>query len=151
MDIRVLLNANNRTETDVSDEPLFLRKSAQLSVYCTFVFKEIGICTIWSENHKDVDPIIFMDIRVLLNANNRTETDISDDTLYFWENLPIWPSIVHFYLRKLYLCTILSENRQEGEQIIFIDITVLLNAKNRTKTDFADEPLFWRKSAQLFV
>ena len=32
MDIRVLLNANNRTETDVSDEPLFLRKSAQLSI-----------------------------------------------------------------------------------------------------------------------
>ena len=46
MDIRVLLNANNRTEADVSDEPLFLRKSAQLSVYCTFLFQEIGICTI---------------------------------------------------------------------------------------------------------
>ena len=42
MDIRVLLNANNRTETDVSDEPLFLRKSAQLSVYCPFQFTEIG-------------------------------------------------------------------------------------------------------------
>ena len=26
MNIRVLLNANNRTETDVSDEPLFWRK-----------------------------------------------------------------------------------------------------------------------------
>ena len=151
IDIRVLLNANNRTETDVSDEPLFLRKSAQLSVYCTFLFKEIGICTIWSENHKDVDPIIFMDIRVLLNANNRTETDVSTDSLYFSENLPIWPSIVYFYLRKLYLSTILSENRQEGEQIIFIDIRVLLDAKNRTETDFADEPLFWRKSAQLSV
>ena len=83
VDIRVLLNANNRTETDVSDEPLFLRKSAQLSVYCTFLFKEIGICTILSENHKDVEQIIFMDIRVLLNANNRTKTDVSDDSLYF--------------------------------------------------------------------
>ena len=83
VDIRVLLNANNRTETDVSDEPLFLRKSAQLSVYCTFLFKEIGICTILSENHKDVEQIIFMDVRVLLNANNRTKTDVSDDSLYF--------------------------------------------------------------------
>ena len=83
MDIRVLLNANNRTETDVSDEPLFLRKSAQLSICCTFLFKEIGICTILSENHKDVEQIIFMDIRVLLNANNRTKTDVSDDSLYF--------------------------------------------------------------------
>ena len=43
MDIRVLLNANNRTETDdFADEPLFWRKSAQLAVYCTFLFKEIG-------------------------------------------------------------------------------------------------------------
>ena len=83
MDIRVLLNANNRTETDVSDEPLFLRKSAQLSICCTFLFKEIGICTILSENHKDVEQIIFMDIRVLLNANTRTETAVSDDSLYF--------------------------------------------------------------------
>ena len=33
---------HNRTKTDVSDEPLFLRKSAQFSVYCTFQFKEIG-------------------------------------------------------------------------------------------------------------
>ena len=41
MDIRVLLNANNRIKTDFSDESLFLRKSAQLSVYCTFLFKEI--------------------------------------------------------------------------------------------------------------
>ena len=42
MDIRVLLNANNRTETDCSDEPLFWRKSAQLAVYWSFLFKEIG-------------------------------------------------------------------------------------------------------------
>ena len=41
MDIRVPLNANNRTETDFADEPLFWRKSAQLAVYCTFLFKEI--------------------------------------------------------------------------------------------------------------
>ena len=66
-------------------------------------------------------------------------------SLYFGEILPNWPSIVHFYFRKLDLCTILSENHQEAEQIIFMDIRVLLNAKNRTETDFADEPLFWRK------
>ena len=83
MDIRVLLNANNRTETDFADEPLVWRKSAQFSVYCTFLFKEIGICTILSENHKDLEQIIFIDIRVLLNANNRTKTDVSDDSLYF--------------------------------------------------------------------
>ena len=81
MDIRLLLNANNRTETDFADEPLFWRKSAQLAVYCTFLFKEIGICTILSENHNDVEQIIFMDIRVLLNANNRTETDLADEPL----------------------------------------------------------------------
>ena len=72
-------------------------------------------------------------------------------SLYFSENLPNFPSIVHFYLRKLYVGTILSGNRQEGEQIIFMDIRELLNANNRTETDFADEPLFWRKSAQLSV
>ena len=72
-------------------------------------------------------------------------------SLYFGENLPNCPSIVHFYLRKLEICTILSENHQEGEQIIFMDIRVLLNANNRTETDFADEPLLWRKSAQLAV
>ena len=42
MDIRVLLNANNRTVTDCSDEPLFWRKYAQFSVYWPFLFKEIG-------------------------------------------------------------------------------------------------------------
>ena len=65
--------------------------------------------------------------------------------------MPNWPSIVHFYLRKLYLCTILSRNRQEGEQVIFMDIRILLDANYRTETDFSDEPLFWRKSAQLTV
>ena len=65
-------------------------------------------------------------------------------SLYFGENLPNWPSIVDFYLRKLEICTILSENHQEGEQIIFMDIRVLINANNRTKTDFSDEPLFLR-------
>ena len=45
----------------------------------------------------------------------------------------------------------LSENHQEGEQIIFMDIRVLFNANNRTETDFADVPLLWRKSAQLTV
>ena len=55
---------------------------------------------------------------------------------YFGENLPNWPSIVHFYFRKLDVCTILSENHLEGEQIIFTDIRVLLNANNPTETDF---------------
>ena len=82
MDIRVLLNANNRTKTDFPDEPLFWRKSAQLAVYCTFLFKEIGLCTILSENHKEREQIMFMDIRVLLNANNRTKTDVSDERLF---------------------------------------------------------------------
>ena len=100
MDIRVLLNANNRTETDFADEPLFWRKSAQLSVYCTFLFKEIGLCTILSGNRQEGEQIIFMDIRVLLNANN-SKKQILLMSLYFGENLPNFPSIVHFYLRKL--------------------------------------------------
>ena len=81
MDIRVLLNANNRTKTDFADEPLVWRKSAQLTVYCRFLLKEIGICTILSENHQEGEQIIFMDIRVLLNANNRAETDFADEPL----------------------------------------------------------------------
>ena len=81
MDIRVLLNANNRTETDVAHEPLLWRKFSQLTVYCRFLLKEIGICSILSENYKDVEQIIFMDIRVLLNANNHTETDFADEPL----------------------------------------------------------------------
>ena len=63
-------------------------------------------------------------------------------SLYFGEIMPNWPSIVHFYLRKLYLCTILSRNHQEGEQIIFMDIRILLYANNRNETDFSEEPLF---------
>ena len=69
-------------KTDFSDEPLFWRKSAQLAVYCTFLFKEIGICTVLSENHKEVEQIIFLNIRVLLNANNRTEADVSGEPLF---------------------------------------------------------------------
>ena len=72
-------------------------------------------------------------------------------SLYFGENLPNWPSIVYFYLSKLCVCTIFSASHQEGEQIIFMDIREPLNANNRTETDFPDEPLFWRKSAQLAV
>ena len=64
--------------------------------------------------------------------------------LYFGENLPNWPSIEHFYLSKLDICTILSKNHQGGVQIIFTDIRVLINANNRIKTDFSDEPLFLR-------
>ena len=70
---------------------------------------------------------------------------------YCGENLPNWPSIVHFHLRKLELCTILSENYKEGEHILLLDIRVLLDANIRTETDFSDEPLFWKKSAQLAV
>ena len=72
-------------------------------------------------------------------------------SLHFGENLPNWPFIVHIYLSKLCVCIIFSANHQDGEQIILMDISVLLNANNRTKADFADEPLFWRKSAQLAV
>ena len=41
-------------------------------------------------------------------------------SLYFLVNLPNCPSIAHFYLRKLEVCTILSENHQEGEQIMLL-------------------------------
>ena len=61
---------------------------------------------------------------------------------YFGENLPNWPSIVHFYLKKLDIRNILSENHQEGEQIIFMDIRVLLNANNRTETDLLTSHYF---------
>ena len=67
MDIRVLINANNRTKTDFFDEPLFWRKSAQLSVYCThFYLRKLEICTILSGNHQEGVQIIFIDIRVPL-------------------------------------------------------------------------------------
>ena len=131
MDIRVLLNANNRTETDFADEPLFWRKSAQLTVYCTLLFKEIGLCTILSENHNDVEQIIFMDIRVLRNANNRIETDFADEPL-FWRKSAQLAVYCTFLFKEIGLCTILSENHKEREQIIFMDIRVLLNANNRT-------------------
>ena len=72
-------------------------------------------------------------------------------SIYFLDNLPNCPSIAHFYLRKLEICTILLENHQEGEQIIFMDIRVLLTANNGTQRDLADEPLLWRKSAQFTV
>ena len=72
-------------------------------------------------------------------------------SLYFAENLPNCPSIAHFYLRKLEFAPILSENYKDVEQIIFMDIRVHLNANDRTETDFADEPLVSRKSAQLAV
>ena len=42
MDIRVLLNVNNHTQTDFADESLVWRKSAQLALYWSFLFKEIG-------------------------------------------------------------------------------------------------------------
>ena len=49
------------------------------------------------------------------------------------------------------ICSILSENYKDVEQIIFMDIRAVLNANNHTETDFPDEPLVWRKSAQLAV
>ena len=41
MDIRVLRNANNRTQTDFADEPVFWRNYAQLAVYCTFLLRKL--------------------------------------------------------------------------------------------------------------
>ena len=150
MDIRVLLNANNRTKTDFADEPLLWRKSAQLTVCCRFLFKEFGICTILSKNHQEGVQIIFMDIRVLLNANNRAETDLTDEPLV-WSKSAQLAVYFRFLFKEFGICTILSENHPEGEQIILMDISVLLNANNRTKTDFADEPLLWSKSAPFTV
>ena len=150
MDIRVFLNANNLTETGFADEPIFWRKSAQLTVYCRFLFKEIGNCTILSENHKEESKSFSCILEYSL-MQIIVQKQMFLTSLYFGENLPNWPSIVHFYLRKLYICTILSRNHQEGEQIIFMDIRILLYTNNRTETDFSDESLFWRKSAQLTV
>ena len=121
-----------------------------MAVYCTFLFKEIGLCTILSENHQEGEQTILIDIRVHLNANNRTETDVSDEPLFLRKSsqLAVYRK---FLFKEIGLCTILSENHQEGEQTILIDIRVLLNANNRTETDVSDEPLFFRKSSQLAV
>ena len=110
----------------------------------------MDICTILSQNHQEVEQIISIDIRVLLNANNRTETDFADEPL-LWKKSAQLTVYCRFLFKEFGICTILSENHQEGEQIIFMDIRVLLNANNRTETDFAVEPLVWRKSAQLTV
>ena len=134
IDIRVLLNANNRTETDFADEPLLWKKSAQLTVYCRFLFKEFGICTILSENHQEGEQIIFMDIRVLLNANNRTETDFAVEPLV-WRKSAQLTVYCRFLFKEIGNLHHFIANHQEGEQIIFIDIRVLLNANNRTETD----------------
>ena len=53
---------------------------------------------------------------------------------YFGENLPNWPSIVHFFKEVAPLHHFIGKSPR-----------VLLNANNRTETDFADDPLFWRK------
>ena len=63
-------------------------------------------------------------------------------SLYIGENPPNWPSIVHFPFKEIGACTSLSENHQEGEQIIFRDIRLRLNANNRTKTNISHEALF---------
>ena len=121
-----------------------------MAVYCTFLFKEIGLCTILSENHQEGEQTILIDIRVHLNANNRIETDVSDEPLFLRKSsqLAVYRK---FLFKEIGLCTILSENHQEGEQTVLIDIRVLLNANNRTETDVSDEPLFFRKSSQLAV
>ena len=110
----------------------------------------MDICTILSQNHQEVEQIIFVDIRVLFNANNRTETDFADEPL-LWRKSAQLTVYCRFLFKEFGICTILSENHQEGVQIIFIDMRVHLNANNRTETDLADEPLVWRKSAQLTV
>ena len=209
MDIRILLCANNRNETDFSDEPLFWRKSAQLTVYCRYLFKEIGFAPFYrkiikresksfswilenflvqiivpkqillmslyfGENMRNWPSIVHFYLRKLEIApfyrkiTKRESKSFSwileyslmpiiDRkqiflmSLYYGENLPNWPSIVHFYWRQLYICTIISGYHQEVEQIIFMDIRVFLNANNLTETGFADERVVWRKSAQLTV
>ena len=150
MDIRVLPYANNRTETDFSDEPLFWRKSPQLAVYCTFLLEEVGFAPFYRKitkrESKSFSRILGYSLMPIIDPKQ-----IFLMSLYFGENLPNWRSIVHFYWRKLYICTIFSGYHQEGEQIIFMDIRVLLSANNRTKTDVSDVPLFWRNYAQLAV
>ena len=108
-----------------------------------FYLSKLDICTILSQNHQEVEQIISIDIRVLLNANNRTETDFADEPL-LWRKSAQLTVYCRFLFKEFGICTILSENHQEGEQIIFMDIRVLINANNRTKTDFFDEPLFLR-------
>ena len=83
MDMRGLLNANNRNEIDFADEPLFWRISAKFAVFRTFLFKEIGILHHFIAKSQGGEQIIFMDIRVLLNANNRSETDFDDEPIYW--------------------------------------------------------------------
>ena len=115
-----------------------------------FYLRKLYICTIFSASHQEGEQIIFMDIRVLLNANNRTETNFSDEPL-FWRKSAQLAVYCTFLFKEIGICTILSGNHKEREQIIFMDIGVLLNANNRTETNFANEPLLWRKSAQLAV
>ena len=95
-----------RTQTDFADEPLVWRKSAQLTVYCRFLFKEIGICTILSENHQEGEQIIFMDIRVLLNANNRTKTDFADEPLIHLICRNIFLTSLYFWRKSAQLSTV---------------------------------------------
>ena len=115
-----------------------------------FYLRKLYICTILSGNHQEGEQIIFMDIRVLLYANNRTETNFSDESL-FWRKSAQLAVYCTFLFKEIGICTILSGNHKEREQIIFMDIRVLLNANNRTETNFANEPLLWRKSPQLAV
>ena len=99
MDIRVLLSANNRTETDFADEPVFWRKSAQVTVYCRYLFKEIG-CAPFYGKIIEGELIIFLDIRVLLSANNRTETDFADEPV-FWRNYAQLAVCCTFLFKKI--------------------------------------------------
>ena len=114
------------------------------------ILRKFEVCTILSENHHEGEQIIFMDVRVPLNANNRIKTDFSDESLFLRKSAQL-AVYCTFLFKDIGICTILSGNPLEKEHIIFMEIRVPLNGNNRTETDFADEPLFWRKSAQLAV
>ena len=101
-----------------------------------FYLRKLEIAPFYRKNHQEGEQIIFMDIRGYSLMPIIDPKQIFLMSLYFGENLPNFPSIVHFYWRKLYICPIFSGNHQEGEQIIFMDIRVHLNGNNRTKTDF---------------
>ena len=114
-----------------------------------FYLGRLYICTILSGKQQEGEQIIFMDVRVLLIANNRTETDFADEPL-FWRNYAQLTVYCRFLFKEIGFAPFYRKIT-EGEHIIFMDIRVLLSANNRTETDFADEPVFWRNYAQLAV
>ena len=100
MAIRVLLIANNRTETDFADEPVFWRNYAQLAVYCRYLFKEIGFAPFYRKIIKRESKSFSWILEYYL-VQIIVPKQILLMNLYFGEIMPNWPSIVHFYLRKL--------------------------------------------------